>query len=138
MTTVKTSARTRIVAAAFELIQLRGIRALTLDGVACHAKLSKGGVLYHFSGKDDLISNLLQEAVRGCMGTPTEEKWRALVRALLVAEYMFPQALKEIAPLFAELSDQGDAFPAVEALTTAIGAAFLNELGLGALCRGGE
>ena len=131
MTAERASSRMRIVLAAFDLLQLRGIRALTLDGVACHAELSKGGVLYHFSGKDDLIRALLQEAVRGCMETPTEEKWRTLVRALLAAEYMFPQALKEIAPLFAELPRQGGASPAAETMTTAIGTAFLNELGLG-------
>jgi AcrR family transcriptional regulator len=52
------SARNRILDAAEDLITTRGISAFTLDAVAQAAGVSKGGLLYHFSSKDSLISGL--------------------------------------------------------------------------------
>jgi len=37
-----------------------GLRALTLDGVAEKADISKGGLLYHFPNKESLIKGLAQ------------------------------------------------------------------------------
>jgi AcrR family transcriptional regulator len=52
------SARDRILDAAENLICAGGIAGFTLDAVAHSAGLSKGGLLYHFSSKDSLISGL--------------------------------------------------------------------------------
>ncbi|MEZ0167091.1 TetR/AcrR family transcriptional regulator [Microvirga sp. TS319] len=52
------SAHDRILDAAEELICTGGIAGFTLDAVAHAAGLSKGGLLYHFSSKDSLISGL--------------------------------------------------------------------------------
>jgi len=51
-------ARDRILDAAEGLICTGGIAGFTLDAVAHAAGLSKGGLLYHFSSKDSLISGL--------------------------------------------------------------------------------
>jgi AcrR family transcriptional regulator len=39
----------------------RGARALTLDAVAREAGISKGGVLYYFPSKDDLIQAMIDD-----------------------------------------------------------------------------
>jgi AcrR family transcriptional regulator len=38
------------------LVLTKGVNALTIDAVARTAKLSKGGVLYHFPSKESLIA----------------------------------------------------------------------------------
>ncbi|NDE08813.1 MAG: TetR/AcrR family transcriptional regulator, partial [Chloroflexi bacterium] len=57
------NARDSILAAAAQLISREGARRLTLDAVAAEAHLSKGGLLYHFSSKDDLIRGLVDTLV---------------------------------------------------------------------------
>ncbi|MCX5990420.1 MAG: TetR/AcrR family transcriptional regulator [Chloroflexi bacterium] len=57
------NARDSILAAAAQLISREGARRLTLDAVAAEARLSKGGLLYHFSSKDDLIRGLVETLV---------------------------------------------------------------------------
>jgi AcrR family transcriptional regulator len=52
------SAQDRILDAAEDLITTEGISGFTLDAVAQAAAVSKGGLLYHFSSKDSLISGL--------------------------------------------------------------------------------
>jgi len=57
------NARDSILAAAAQLISREGARRLTLNAVAAEARLSKGGLLYHFSSKDDLIRGLVETLV---------------------------------------------------------------------------
>ena len=57
------NARDSILAAAAQLISREGARRLTLDAVAAEARLSKGGLLYHFASKDDLIRGLVEALV---------------------------------------------------------------------------
>lgn len=45
-----------------EVILRAGLGSLTLDAVAAHAKVSKGGLLYHFPSKDALILGLVERA----------------------------------------------------------------------------
>ena len=56
----KPSKRESLLAAAGRVIQRSGSSALTLDAVAAEAKVSKGGLLYHFASKEELVSALLQ------------------------------------------------------------------------------
>jgi AcrR family transcriptional regulator len=56
--TARASARDRILDAAQNLICAQGVAGFTLDAVAQAAKVSKGGLLYHFGSKDKLISDL--------------------------------------------------------------------------------
>jgi AcrR family transcriptional regulator len=49
----------RILDAAEQIVLRDGAARLTLDAVAAEASLSKGGVLYNFSSKDDLIRGMI-------------------------------------------------------------------------------
>lgn len=55
------SARTqsRILDAASLVIRRDGLSRLTLENVAAAAEVSKGGLLYHFGSKEDLVTSLL-------------------------------------------------------------------------------
>ncbi|MFS0852286.1 TetR/AcrR family transcriptional regulator [Microbacterium sp. 179-I 3D4 NHS] len=52
-------ARERVLDAFEELILTDGERAATLDATARAAGVSKGGLLYHFGSKDELVAGLL-------------------------------------------------------------------------------
>jgi AcrR family transcriptional regulator len=45
------------------LIQREGVNALTLDAVAAEARVSKGGLLYHFESKEGLVKALVDRLV---------------------------------------------------------------------------
>lgn len=55
--------RTRIVDAAMRIVREQGAARLTLDEAARHANVSKGGVLYHFRSKDELIRAMVQRLI---------------------------------------------------------------------------
>jgi AcrR family transcriptional regulator len=83
------SNREKILDAAVLVAIRDGILAMTLDAVAQEAKVSKGGLIYHFRNKDDLITALLerfrakvQTALEARMATddnPQGRWFRALV-----------------------------------------------------------
>ncbi|HTH15509.1 MAG TPA: helix-turn-helix domain-containing protein [Magnetospirillum sp.] len=142
----------RIVAAASDLLAVRGVRALTLDGVASRAHLSKGALLYHFKSKDELIRAMLHHAIAECMAReedPVNRSYapntrndeiplRSLVRALVAAACLSPPVLKENAARFADLAraienDKRECVPECQAIACAVGAALLDEFGLGPL-----
>jgi AcrR family transcriptional regulator len=54
------SSRERILAATVQVALREGVSAMTLDAVAKEAGVSKGGLLYHFASKDDLIAAMLE------------------------------------------------------------------------------
>lgn len=53
------SRRLQLLDAAIDVIRRDGAAALTLDAVAAQAGVTKGGVLYHFASKRQLIDGLL-------------------------------------------------------------------------------
>jgi AcrR family transcriptional regulator len=56
-----------LILSAAERVALRdGVMRLTLQAVACEAKLSKGGVLYHFATKETLIQAMLERLIQYC------------------------------------------------------------------------
>lgn len=55
----------RILDAAEQIILRDGVARLTLDAVAAEAALSKGGVLYHFRSKDELIRGMIARLQEG-------------------------------------------------------------------------
>ncbi|SOE18463.1 TetR family transcriptional regulator [Hoeflea halophila] len=55
--------RLRLLDCAAQLIVEHGLPALTLDGVAREAGVSKGGLLHHYSSKDALIGGLFEMVV---------------------------------------------------------------------------
>ncbi|WP_195570621.1 TetR/AcrR family transcriptional regulator [Paenibacillus sp. 1001270B_150601_E10] len=58
------SKRQLILEAASSIIMQKGINHLTLEEVAAEAGVSKGGLLYHFSNKDELIKGLNVETIK--------------------------------------------------------------------------
>lgn len=62
-TTQGFAARDRILDAAEQLVRDHGARNLTLDAVAQAAGVSKGGLLYHFPGKDALLAGMVERHV---------------------------------------------------------------------------
>ncbi len=66
-TNASLSAATRAVLldAAEALLLARGGAGLTLDAVAARAKVSKGGLLYHFASKDALLVAMVGRLVEG-------------------------------------------------------------------------
>jgi AcrR family transcriptional regulator len=55
--------RDRILDAAEQLVTADGARNLTLDAVAHSAGVSKGGLLYHFPGKDALLAGMIERHI---------------------------------------------------------------------------
>lgn len=55
--------RDEILDAAARLVRRDGAAQLTLDAVAAEAGVSKGGLLYHFGAKDDLVGGLVDRLV---------------------------------------------------------------------------
>lgn len=56
--TTKTDTRQKILRAAAQIINTKGVLALTLEAVAKEAEISKGGLFYHFASKDDLMKGM--------------------------------------------------------------------------------
>jgi AcrR family transcriptional regulator len=54
------SSREKILDSAVQVAIRNGILAMTLDAVAKEAGVSKGGLLYHFRTKDELITSMLE------------------------------------------------------------------------------
>jgi AcrR family transcriptional regulator len=73
----KISCRDQLLDSAEEVVLRAGLGSLTLDAVAAHAKVSKGGLLYHFPSKDALILALVE---RTC------DNWRSDYIAAIAAE----------------------------------------------------
>jgi len=60
----KTSAKEAVLDAFERVVIDRGERAATLEAVAVEAGVSKGGLLYHFGAKKDLVEGLVSRLTR--------------------------------------------------------------------------
>lgn len=63
---IPVTTRDRIIDAAMSIVRDQGVAKLTLDEAARCAGLSKGGVLYHFKTKDDLIRGVVEHLITRC------------------------------------------------------------------------
>ncbi|MFJ3940251.1 TetR/AcrR family transcriptional regulator [Streptomyces parvus] len=52
---MRTSKRSQILEAATRVVQREGVKSVTFDSVAAEAGLTKGGLLYHFASRDELV-----------------------------------------------------------------------------------
>ena len=50
----------RILDAAVRVIQREGVTAVTFDSVAAEAELTRGGIMYHFPSREDLLAAIHQ------------------------------------------------------------------------------
>ncbi len=88
--------RDRICEAALRVANRDGLLAMTLDKVAKEAEVSKGGVMYHFRSKDELIRGVLEYFCGQCEsmliraaaddGEPRMRWARCLVKCMFPAE----------------------------------------------------
>ncbi|HLR68599.1 MAG TPA: TetR/AcrR family transcriptional regulator [Virgibacillus sp.] len=60
----KNDTRSKILKAAAYIVQSDGILSLTLEAAAKQAGVSKGGLLYHFPSKDDLVAGMVQHPMQ--------------------------------------------------------------------------
>lgn len=56
----RSSSREKLLDAAAELIATHSVQELTLEGVAAAAGVTKGGLIYHFKTKDELLGALVE------------------------------------------------------------------------------
>lgn len=77
---MRPSSRTLILDAAVRVTEREGITALTLEAAAEEAGLTKGGLLYHFRTREDLLVGIQRHIVQGLedlfladLGVPWEE-----------------------------------------------------------------
>ena len=92
---MRTSKRDRIITGALELAHRDGFDALTFDALAEHVGLTRGGVIYHFRTKTELLEGIAaaflerwRAAALEVLGKPLEEASRterveALARSVL-------------------------------------------------------
>ncbi|MFF1699830.1 TetR/AcrR family transcriptional regulator [Streptomyces sp. NPDC058257] len=57
---MRTSKRTQILEAATRVVEREGVKSVTFDSVAAEAGLTKGGLLYHFASREDLVQAIHQ------------------------------------------------------------------------------
>lgn len=55
---MRTSKRDRILDAAVNVINRDGVRAVTFESVAAEARLTRGGLLYHFPSREALLRGI--------------------------------------------------------------------------------
>ena len=60
---VQDTRRETILHAAGRVVLAKGVGGLTLNAVADEAGVSKGGLLYHFAGKDALLDGMVQQLI---------------------------------------------------------------------------
>jgi AcrR family transcriptional regulator len=89
---VRPSNRDRILDAAVRVIQREGVTAVTFDSVAAEAELTRGGIMYHFPSREDLLvaihqhladrweAHLLAEAGRPVDELSADERLSAYIR----------------------------------------------------------
>lgn len=77
---MRTSKRLQILDAAVTVVERDGVTALTFESVATASGLTKGGLLYHFASKDELVLALHQHLAGmwesdlvAALGVPVEE-----------------------------------------------------------------
>lgn len=57
---MRTSKRIQILEAAARIVEREGVKSVTFDSVAAEAGLTKGGLLYHFASREDLVQAIHQ------------------------------------------------------------------------------
>jgi AcrR family transcriptional regulator len=94
----RSSARQAVLDAFERVVIDRGERAATFDAVAAEAGVSKGGLLYHFASKTDLVDGLVQrllalaEADRAEITASPEGPVRHFLRSSVVVGTPFDTA----------------------------------------------
>lgn len=62
---MRTSKRDEILDAAMRVIENEGVKAVTYESVAAEAGMTKGGLVYHFASRDELITAVHEHMAQG-------------------------------------------------------------------------
>ncbi|MBE2319224.1 TetR family transcriptional regulator [Solirubrobacter sp. CPCC 204708] len=95
--------RNRLLDAAATVVRRDGAQALTLDAVAKEAAVSKGGLLYHFKSKNDLVAAMVERWLAD-FGREMDEADVAFVRGYVKASTPDEHELGMLAALVADPS----------------------------------
>lgn len=98
-----TRTRDRLLDAAGTVVHRDGAQALTLDAVAREAEVSKGGLLYHFKSKHDLVQAMVERWMSD-FGREMEEADADFVRGYIKASTPSSSELGMLAALVADPS----------------------------------
>lgn len=97
------SARQRLLDTAAQIVARQGVQELTLDGVAAAAGVTKGGLIYHFKTKDDLLGALVEQLVaeieqrqRAKAATYSGDTRGTLLTAMVDDTFDMPRGEKEL------------------------------------------
>ncbi|MGE5612061.1 MAG: TetR family transcriptional regulator [Bacillota bacterium] len=94
--------RDRLLKAAAQVVVRDGVQSLTLEAVAREAGVSKGGLLYHFHSKSDLISAVVEQLGSWCDASQTQamasdpHRCGAFARAYLTARVHEPESQRKL------------------------------------------
>jgi AcrR family transcriptional regulator len=78
----------------------QGFGHVTLDAVAERAGVSKGGLLYHFPTKSDLVRGLLSHYAAAHQ-EPGGEAGTSLAVSIMIASALEPRVLEEVSAILA-------------------------------------
>jgi len=131
---VPPTTKDHILGTTLTLLEREGGTAITLDRIAAEAGLSKGGLLYHFASKEQLVEALVERAVDS-LPLPPHERARDLFAALLAGYTIEPARLQPLREAFRDLrtkivGEAGDPAVATSAWLAAEGLALFEYLGL--------
>ena len=93
----------RLLDAAGAVVMREGAQALTLDAVAEEAEVSKGGLLYHFKSKRDLVEGMVERWLAE-FGREMDDEDDAFVRGYIKASAPAGNELGMLAALVADPS----------------------------------
>ncbi len=79
------SSRDRLLDAGVQIVTAQGVQALTLEAVAAAAGVTKGGLIYHFKTRDELLAALVER-----LAAQLEQRYRdkAAARGRSVADLL--------------------------------------------------
>ena len=123
-----------ILGTTLSLLEREGGTAITLDRIAAEAGLSKGGLLYHFASKEQLVEALVERAVAS-LHLPPSERARDLFAALLAGYTIEPARLQPLREAYRDVRTNivaaaADPAAATSAWLAAEGLALFEYLGL--------
>jgi AcrR family transcriptional regulator len=99
----RANTRAKLLEAASAVIRRDGAQALTLDAVAEEAEVSKGGLLYHFKSKRDLVEGMVERWLAE-FGREMSDEDDAFVRGYIKASAPAGNELGMLAALVADPS----------------------------------
>jgi AcrR family transcriptional regulator len=91
---LRPSSRNLILDVAAQIASDHGASQLTIDAVAKRAGISKGGVMYHFPSKDDMLSALVDRVTQVAMARVSDSEARFGSQAFPMLDALIDECLR--------------------------------------------